>query len=72
MSDNELLARIEQQAVEIGNLKSEIETYQRMVASLQKNLEDAPQVIYQQMAKAAVNCGASYGCGLASRYIRTK
>jgi len=68
VTDQELLARVEQQAVEIAKLKEDLR--QAIVAGirLSEQLKECPNEVYRQMARAAVNCGSSYGCSLAKRY----
>lgn len=68
MTERELLARVEQQAVEIAGLKAQLESLHRCNAELK---EQQPRMIYQSMSKAAVNCGSHYGCCLAVRYLES-
>ena len=71
MTEQQLLERIEQQAVRIAaletGLKEATELCNRLIDEAENKI---PQLIYQQMAKAAVNCGPRYGCALAARMIQ--
>lgn len=66
MTEQELLARIEAQAVEIARLKKENEDHKYMVNSMPERIR---RNLLAQMARGAVNCGQHSGCWLASCYL---
>lgn len=64
--DMQLLKRIEEQAVEISDLRRENERLRVANAALPK---DTRRYLLQHMSRASVNCGRNCGCYLAARML---
>ena len=67
MTEQQLLERCEQQAVEISRLKES-------VAILEHRLASVPEITRKEllhgMARAGRNCGQHYGCSLAADMLK--
>lgn len=70
MTDKQLLARIETQAAEIAALRGQLQVAQEEIAGLPARFSNFEQGVYQNMARAAVNCGRCSGCYLAKQRIK--
>jgi hypothetical protein len=69
MMSNELLNRIEQQAVEIAELKKERVELQSRIEEIPTLVDNALKRTWKQMANASCNCGPNSGCSLARRML---
>lgn len=65
MNEKELLTRVEEQAVEIADLKKQVETLQ---TALELAGPNARRNLIREMQRRSVNCGNSSGCWLARQY----
>lgn len=69
MSDADLLARIERQAVEIEDLRRE-NVYLKKMAELMPKQERVN--LLESMCRAVINCGAGCSCSLAHRWLESE
>ncbi len=67
LTDQQLLERIEIQAVQIAELKKEIKEYQERIAWVLKEMDALPKRITHNLAKLPVNCNGRSVCSLVSR-----
>jgi hypothetical protein len=70
MTEELLLKRIEEQAVQIAHLKACLEEAQEKIMAFPDRLANFEKGIYEQMSRSAVNCGHSSACFLATQRLR--
>lgn len=68
-SQHDLLRRIETLAVEVAELRTQLEQATKQINSIPQLVQAAEKQLLVGMANGAVNCGDAYGCSLAQRYL---
>jgi len=70
MDERYLVSRIEEQAVELSQVKEELEACQRIIEGIPQRIEEAETNLLQSMARSAWNCGPNCGCSLARSLLQ--
>lgn len=69
MNHTALIGRLEEQAVEIAELKKQVASLTAAVSEFPERAEAMKTELLRSMADGPVNCGAYYGCAYARRLL---
>jgi hypothetical protein len=69
MTDELLLRRIEEQAVEIAAYKAELETAKAVIEEFPRRLTGVREAMLRQLSRCSVNCGHYSSCSLVRRAL---